>query len=657
MLLRLQPGRYRGDMVVPWWFLDTFLQQFPERKLTWVIPPMHVWRMEAIKQGLERRRRQRENLDRMMRDKADKTRLVPGYHVYVPTEQREWHEEEAAEEARRMRRPPGSVFVDTIQESVYNVFWNQGPEPPRAPAAAAPQWKCIFDQVHCEWMESVQLVFDYFCERTPRSFVEARETSLVWNYKYADVEFGRIQARDLLQHLWTGPISNAPVEIIQGGKSVEGNRRINLTNWKRHPQLGHVRDLQFQAPIKGAFGNWGVSQTACYQSQRRVETGEEGSTYSPVNMRWPMVPSSGIPNCRMGDPAEHELYQLHAHTFTAGTRPSTIVKMLLRLQPGRYRGDMVVPWWFLDTFLQQFPERKLTWVIPPMHVWRMEAIKQGLERRRRQRENLDRMMRDKADKTRLVPGYHVYVPTEQREWHEEEAAEEARRMRRPPGSVFVDTIQESVYNVFWNQGPQFGIPLPGIIGHLMFTGLEPDWRALSSAAGPEEGSAKAASPSRSPGPSPGPGPYQAPSGPSGPGGGAPSEYTPPHLATLSHYHHHQTNHGGGGGGGGVVGHQPQLHQPPQPFPQQHHPNPTRPYQPYQPYQSQNAAVGAGLGLGASARALEESGAGSGADGGAPYGRHRCTQSVDSSGDEGNGPAAVTPPAQPVSRRGFAAPPQ
>ncbi|KXZ40907.1 hypothetical protein GPECTOR_1390g605 [Gonium pectorale] len=89
------------------------------------------------------------------------------------------------------------------------------------PSPAAPQWKCVFDTVHCEWMESVQLVFDYFCERTPRSFVEARETSLVWNYKYADVEFGRIQARDLLQHLWTGPISNAPVEIIQGGKSVE----------------------------------------------------------------------------------------------------------------------------------------------------------------------------------------------------------------------------------------------------------------------------------------------------------------------------------------------------------------------------------------------------------------------------------------------------
>ena len=35
------------------------------------------------------------------------------------------------------------------------------------------------------------------------------------------MEFGRLQARDLLQHLWTGPISNAPVDIVQGSKSVE----------------------------------------------------------------------------------------------------------------------------------------------------------------------------------------------------------------------------------------------------------------------------------------------------------------------------------------------------------------------------------------------------------------------------------------------------
>ena len=90
-------------------------------------------------------------------------------------------------------------------------------------------------------MESVQLVFDCFCERTPRSFVEARETSVVWNYKYADSEFGRLQARDLLQHLWTGPISNSPVDIVQGSKSVEvrpvGVSKVGLS--EGGPGTGH----------------------------------------------------------------------------------------------------------------------------------------------------------------------------------------------------------------------------------------------------------------------------------------------------------------------------------------------------------------------------------------------------------------------------------
>jgi len=33
-----------------------------------------------------------------------------------------------------------------------------------------------------------QLVFEYFTERTPRSSFELRETSLLWNYKYAGIK-------------------------------------------------------------------------------------------------------------------------------------------------------------------------------------------------------------------------------------------------------------------------------------------------------------------------------------------------------------------------------------------------------------------------------------------------------------------------------------
>ncbi|EYU26293.1 hypothetical protein MIMGU_mgv1a0024292mg, partial [Erythranthe guttata] len=77
------------------------------------------------------------------------------------------------------------------------------------------------EHLNMDWVDSIKQVFEYFTERTPRSHFERRETSLVWNYKYADVEFGRLQARDMLQHLWTGPISNASVDVVQGSRSVE----------------------------------------------------------------------------------------------------------------------------------------------------------------------------------------------------------------------------------------------------------------------------------------------------------------------------------------------------------------------------------------------------------------------------------------------------
>ncbi|XP_022715686.1 alpha,alpha-trehalose-phosphate synthase [UDP-forming] 1-like [Durio zibethinus] len=77
------------------------------------------------------------------------------------------------------------------------------------------------ENLNMEWVDSVKHVFEYFTERTPRSHFELRETSVIWNYKYADVEFGRLQARDLLQHLWIGPISNASLDVVQGSRSVE----------------------------------------------------------------------------------------------------------------------------------------------------------------------------------------------------------------------------------------------------------------------------------------------------------------------------------------------------------------------------------------------------------------------------------------------------
>ncbi|KAL3839982.1 hypothetical protein ACJIZ3_024573 [Penstemon smallii] len=77
------------------------------------------------------------------------------------------------------------------------------------------------ENLNVDWIDSVKNVFEYFTERTPRSHFEVRETSLVWNYKYADIEFGKLQSKDLLQNLRAGPISNASVDVVQGEQSVE----------------------------------------------------------------------------------------------------------------------------------------------------------------------------------------------------------------------------------------------------------------------------------------------------------------------------------------------------------------------------------------------------------------------------------------------------
>lgn len=45
--------------------------------------------------------------------------------------------------------------------------------------------------------------------------------SLSYHTRILDVEFGRLQAKDMLQHLWTGPISNGSVDVVQGSRSVE----------------------------------------------------------------------------------------------------------------------------------------------------------------------------------------------------------------------------------------------------------------------------------------------------------------------------------------------------------------------------------------------------------------------------------------------------
>uniref|UniRef100_A0A251UEA9 Putative trehalose-phosphatase/synthase 3 n=1 Tax=Helianthus annuus TaxID=4232 RepID=A0A251UEA9_HELAN len=108
----------------------------------------------------------------------------------------------------------------------------------------------LTNNIHTDWIASLKHVFEYFTTRTPRSYCELRETSIVWSYKYSDFEFGRRQANDLLNHLRNGPISNASVDIVQGERSVEVRVNGVSKGVGIHGILGQViRDKDMKLPI------------------------------------------------------------------------------------------------------------------------------------------------------------------------------------------------------------------------------------------------------------------------------------------------------------------------------------------------------------------------------------------------------------------------
>jgi len=71
-----------------------------------------------------------------------------------------------------------------------------------------------------EWMEGVKAVFNYFRERTPGSYIEEQEYQLRWCWDNIQFDFGSAQAREVLIHLWAGPLVNSEAEVVVGDRSI-----------------------------------------------------------------------------------------------------------------------------------------------------------------------------------------------------------------------------------------------------------------------------------------------------------------------------------------------------------------------------------------------------------------------------------------------------
>lgn len=71
-----------------------------------------------------------------------------------------------------------------------------------------------------DWKKRVYPVLEHFVDRTPGSFIEEKEFSLVWHYRMADPEFGDWLANDLVANL-DHMLAESPVKTVKGQKTVE----------------------------------------------------------------------------------------------------------------------------------------------------------------------------------------------------------------------------------------------------------------------------------------------------------------------------------------------------------------------------------------------------------------------------------------------------
>jgi len=81
------------------------------------------------------------------------------------------------------------------------------------------EWHML-EQIDNEWKDSVQPLLEYYVDRTPRTFIEHKNFSLVWHYRKADPDLGLQRAWELKDELRT-LTSNLNLEIMDGDKVLE----------------------------------------------------------------------------------------------------------------------------------------------------------------------------------------------------------------------------------------------------------------------------------------------------------------------------------------------------------------------------------------------------------------------------------------------------
>ena len=109
----------------------------------------------------------------------------------------------------------------------------------------------IIEPLNSDWKMIIRPVIEFYSDRTPGTFIEEKNFSLVWHYRKADPDLGNLRAIELKDEL-TSLVSNLNLEIMEGNKVIEiKTSGIN----KGRAALNHIRGDDFDF-IFGIGDDW-----------------------------------------------------------------------------------------------------------------------------------------------------------------------------------------------------------------------------------------------------------------------------------------------------------------------------------------------------------------------------------------------------------------
>ena len=78
----------------------------------------------------------------------------------------------------------------------------------------------MIEPLRVDWKEKILPILELYADRTPGSFIEEKEFSLVWHYRKADPELSLMRTRELIDDL-VNLTANLNLQVLEGNKVVE----------------------------------------------------------------------------------------------------------------------------------------------------------------------------------------------------------------------------------------------------------------------------------------------------------------------------------------------------------------------------------------------------------------------------------------------------